>query len=237
MDLNQVNRYWADVFGVTPDALDAPGVTVMPESEPQDSDGLYLLRRNRTLLLLCHPDRLASWRAQAARIDASIVDDHAALTSWVRQPIARMVGPAYIGYSDAASFRPVQQHARLLEPGDDAAYDAFRAQCPPLDWEHGGSEFHPGTLAGSFSNDGQLVALAGYELWGAHLAHIAIVSAPAGRGQGHGCAAVSRLTAHVLDQGLIPQYRTLRANRRSIAIASTLGYAAYADTISIHFAA
>ena len=69
----------------------------------------------------------------------------------------------------------------------------LRAACPVQEWEAGGSEFRPSTMVGAFKGQ-ELAALAGYQLWGDQVAHIAIVTHPAFRGQGYATTAVSTLT-------------------------------------------
>ena len=80
------------------------------------------------------------------------------------------------------------------------------------------------------------MALAGYELWGEHIAHIAVVTHPEHRGQRYGTCVVSLLAETVLTQGLIPQYRTLCANAPSIAIATALGFVAYSENLAVRLA-
>jgi hypothetical protein len=44
---------------------------------------------------------------------------------------------------------------------------------------------------------------------------------------------VSGLTGEVLKRGLVPQYRTLEANKSSMAIARALGFELYATTVAV----
>jgi RimJ/RimL family protein N-acetyltransferase len=70
----------------------------------------------------------------------------------------------------------------------------------------------------------ELAALAGYQLWGEQIAHIAILTHPAFRGQGHATSAVCTLPEMVFERTLVPQYRTLEANAPSLAVATRLGF-------------
>jgi predicted GNAT family acetyltransferase len=56
------------------------------------------------------------------------------------------------------------------------------------------------------------------------------------RGQGYDMRVVRLLVETVLVQGLLSQYRTLRANAPSMAIAAALGFVAYAESIAIQLA-
>jgi RimJ/RimL family protein N-acetyltransferase len=89
-------------------------------------------------------------------------------------------------------------------------------------------------MAGVFKGH-KLAALASYQIWGEQIAHIAIVTHPAFRGQGYATAAVSSLTQTVLGRTLVPQYRTLEGNAPSIAVARRLGFEHYATSLAIRF--
>lgn len=149
----------------------------------------------------------------------------------VLRPFASMViGPAFIGYADSVAAAP--QTARLLTADDTTAVAALQAACRKDEWEHGGSDIGRHPTFGVFV-DGQLAALAGYEIWGGTIAHISVITHPAHRGRGFGAAAVAQLTAHSLAAGLLPQYRTLDANQPSMRIAERLGFKRYATSLAI----
>jgi len=148
-------------------------------------------------------------------------------------PIELVVGPAFVGYTDALAFRPDSASStRILESQDVRAFADLRAACHALEWEHGGCQLGSQPVVGAYAG-GRLVAVAGYELWGNAIAHIAVITHPQYRGQGYGKAVVSRLTAEVLRQGLVPQYQTLETNTASLAIARGLGFERYATTVAV----
>ena len=111
------------------------------------------------------------------------------------------------------------------------ALAGLRAACPALEWEYGGSAA-TATMAGVFEK-GELVAVSGYEIWGDNIAHIAAITHPVFRGRGFGQAAVSRVAAHALSSGLVPQYRTLESNGPSMAVAAALGFVPLATTVAV----
>jgi RimJ/RimL family protein N-acetyltransferase len=145
----------------------------------------------------------------------------------------RAVGPAYVGYADAEQFRPdIRRPARLLTPDDATALAAFASAVGPLAWEHSGLGHAPQPIAGCWEQ-GRLVAAAGYRVWGGTLAHIGVTAHPERRGGGYGRSVVSAIGRHALERGYMLQYRTLRANSPSLAIAAALGFEAYATTLFI----
>jgi RimJ/RimL family protein N-acetyltransferase len=74
--------------------------------------------------------------------------------------------------------------------------------------------------------------LAGYERWLDSIAHISVVTRPR-RGHGHGAAAVALAAEHSTNQVLLPQFRTLKANRPSMRIAEKLGFQQYGFSVYV----
>ncbi len=152
-------------------------------------------------------------------------------------PIAgEVIGPAYLGYADAGALRDDGDGptARILGERDAPALERLRESCPSADWEHGGSSaLDP--KAGSFAGQ-ELAAVAGYEIWGARIAHIAVVTHPRHRGRGHARAAVAVIARHAIESQLVLQYRTLESNAPSRRIADALGFVHLATSLAVRFA-
>jgi RimJ/RimL family protein N-acetyltransferase len=216
--------------------FDRASTHVVPHAGLGDYRGIYLFRWRHGLIISVPPADHAIYLARFAGFAATAFDDVAALTKLIPAAISRVIGPAWIGYADSTTFRPHPRGAaRLLTGADEAAFHMLEVACPQLDWEHGGSVFGSQPLVGQFIGEA-LVALAGYERWGGQIAHIAVVTHPNYRGAGYGTHVVSLLAETVLAQGLLPQYRTLRANTPSMAIAAALGFAGYAENIAVRLA-
>jgi GNAT superfamily N-acetyltransferase len=231
--LAELTGYWAGFFGCPPAALAAGGVQILPHAELDAYRGLYCFRRGDTALVSVPPDELARWHALLAGLDAAALTDAALMAGRLGLAAAQLIGPAALAYADAATLRPLPTAGtRLLTALDEAAHGALRAACPPVEWEHGGSELGLLPLSGRFVRDA-LAALAGYEIWGERIAHIAVITHPAQRGRGYGAEAVSLLAEGVVARGMIAQYRTLNANTPSLRLGASLGFAPYAETLAI----
>jgi GNAT superfamily N-acetyltransferase len=157
------------------------------------------------------------------------------IQTYLNPPYQRIVGPAYIGYGspERLDLRDADRAVKLGSPDHKAIVRLMEA-CTTEEWEHGGSSADAiDRLFGGYSSSGELAALAGYELWGDKIAHIAIVTHPTHRGLGLGRAAVALAARQALDAGLVPQYRTLDANTASMNIATRLGFAEYGHSVYI----
>jgi GNAT superfamily N-acetyltransferase len=147
--------------------------------------------------------------------------------------VDRIIRPAFLGYVDGATFRALAPNtARPLGASDAAHVAELRAACGAVEWEHGGSELGQNPAAGVYMSE-RLVALAGYEVWGGGMAHVSVISHPRYRGKGYAGAVVSTLTATVLAQGLVPQYRTLESNTPSMHVAHRLGFVRYGVSMAV----
>lgn len=231
--LTIAENYWADHLGcaVTDFARKSPFV-IPHGDELADYHGLFALFREAAPVISVPPDELATLASFFDRELAGNATSPERFVSAARKLKGTIIGPAFIGYLDEISFRPVDSDARLLRPDDEAAVDDLIAACPSLDWEHGGSLVGEQPTAGVFI-DHRLVALAGYEIWGGSIAHIAVITTPEFRGHGFGRHVVSAMARHALAAGLVPQYRTLLSNQPSMRIADSLGFESFGTSIAV----
>ena len=234
--LKLVDSYWAQFFGCVPEALRTDTAQIVAHAGLGDYAGCYLMEFGGAPVVSLPVDELESSRAAIEQLHAGTVRKPALSEAIFGERVSARVGPAYVGYTDLKHFRPVSlSTTRGLTDQDEKAVDALREACSVEEWEHGGSEFRPKEMAGFFKGH-ELAALASYQIWGEKIAHIAIVTHPAFRGQGHATAAVSSLTQMVLDRTLVPQYRTLEGNAPSMAVARRLGFVHYATSLALRFA-
>jgi GNAT superfamily N-acetyltransferase len=205
----------------------------VPHAELEHYCGLFCLCRDATTLVSAPPDRVNHWQAQLAPLNRDDLLDPPLMVQVTGVLPEQVIGPALVAYADAATLRPLPTTGtRLLTALDEEAHAALESACDPTAWAHGGSEFALLPLAGRFVRE-QLVALAGYELWGEQIAHIAVITHPAHRGQGYGAEVVSLLAETVIARGMIAQYRTLRANTPSVRLGASLGFVPFAETLAV----
>lgn len=220
--------YWARHLGCEPGSLFATPLRVVAHSiELADYHGVFALFRDSSAIISVPKSREKDLRALLPGEEQYCTP--ADLAAALAPATARTIGPAFIGY---ASKIAVPGHdARPLKASDAPALRRLESSCDPVEWEHGGSAIE-NPCAGVFA-DGQLVALAGYEIWGGEIAHISIVTDPEFRGRGFAQSAVACIASHGIAAGLLPQYRTLESNAASIRIAETLGFLPFARSLAI----
>ncbi|HEY0602028.1 MAG TPA: GNAT family N-acetyltransferase [Herpetosiphonaceae bacterium] len=228
-----VDRYWATFFGCDPAIFAAPETAIVPHAGLGDYHGVFVFRRRETLIISVPPARLERDRMALGAFPATLLDDLPTIQAQIAAPIERVVGPAFVGYADAGTFRPASEvGTRLLTADDRDRFERFRQACAALEWEHGGSELGEQPIAGCFVG-AEIVAASGFELWGERIAHIAVVTHPAHRGRGYGARVVSAIAAVALERGLIAQYRTLMSNAPSMRIGAALGFVPYGESLAL----
>lgn len=229
----RVAAYWAGFFGCTPEQLTAAGTHVVPHAGLEDYAGAYLFRRGEACIVSVPAPLLATVTAQLAGLPAAASFDVARLRHVFGDAIDRIVGPAWQGYTWAGNFRPVAHPgARRLTGDDESALRALAAACGEQDWAHSGIGRPDQVVFGAFLGD-MLVAAGMGEPRGAILLHIGIVTHPDYRGHGYGRGVVSVIAAYGFEVGLVPWYQTLAANSPSIALARSLGFSRYAETLAV----
>lgn len=233
--LKVADEWWARDFACPPDHL-RPGATHVQvhAGELTGDDGIWILAVGTWPVVSLPPAIFPGLREYAQAWSRETIATSGALQAGLGpfRP-TRIVGPAFIGYATRECLgKDTKRRARQLVETDGDAATALRTHCDPEAWDHGGSEFGRVPTFGAFAEEGRLAALAGYETWG-RIAHISIVSGPDRRSQGYGAAAVLAAAEHALQAGLVPQYRTLKANKPSMRLAEGLGFQEYGVSVYV----
>jgi GNAT superfamily N-acetyltransferase len=223
----KVTSHWASHLGCSTEALFAQPLHIVTHgADLAEYDGIFALFRGGAATVSFPPDRVESLRRLLPSppfAPAHFADAFGVLGFTV-------IGPAYIGYAEAV--HPFAHAVCPLSKRDTPAAGALQAACTKTEWDHGGSLVGEHPSSGVFVGS-DLVALAGYEVWGSAIAHISVITHPGFRSRGFGRSAVGHLAGVALAAGLVPQYRTLQSNRASIRIAESLGFIHYASSVAV----
>ena len=234
--IRAIDAYWAASFGCPVEGLRPPRTLVLPHDAHERFHGAYAMAFGAEPIVSVPPGELGELRAALSQWTATTLTAPLTARESFGDRVSDVIGPAWVGYADQRTFRAslVDSRARILDHSDADAVNALRDACTELEWEHGGSALGPDPVAGSFAN-GTLAALAGFETWGDHIAHIAVVAHPRFRAQGHARAAVALVARQALSRGLVLQYRTLESNTPSRRIADSLGFIHRATSLAVRF--
>jgi hypothetical protein len=232
--LRTIDDFWSHDIDCSREELRAERTLVVAHPDQYaDFMGIFILLVGSSPIISLPRELYSSLVMEAQTWPASDVLDGVRLRSLIGERVDRIIGPAFIGYTESEMFRAIEAPmTTVLNKTHTGAVSSLRAACDPVEWEHGERDLGGNTSIGIFAGE-ELVTLAAYDLWGQRIAHISIVTHPQYRQLGYGCAAVSKLTEILLDRNLVPQYRALESNSASLNIAAKLGFARYAMSVTV----
>ncbi|MGH3070106.1 MAG: GNAT family N-acetyltransferase [Streptosporangiaceae bacterium] len=236
---SEVGAWWAERLGLPPAALRSGGIYVVPGSghvgvmalrgaaRPLGygpARALPALRRvisGSPGLLQAQDDFLPGGPlvAVAARVSAALGARAGAV-----------IGPAWYGYTTAASLIPQRSPAvRALSPADLPLLARLHEQTPPAERDESGTTGLP--AFGYFGEDA-LLSVACLGVWH-EMPTLGVLTHPRHRGRGLARLVVTAAAQAGLDRRAVVQYRAWRANTASIAVARRTGFAHYCDGLVI----
>jgi hypothetical protein len=173
--MRKIRAHWRAQLGCDVDALPR-GVTVIVHAAALAAySGPYAVMREDRCVVSAPVwivDRAHD--ALAGRAAADVFDAHAIAVPF-GDAVERVIGPAWIGYADAADVRaPDARDARLLTSDDVAALRALSAAAGETAWQHSGIDFDRAPIFGLFVHD-VLAAACSYERRGERVLHVGVV--------------------------------------------------------------
>ena len=191
------------------------------------------LPTSSSLCISVPPDLVERIQAVVHSYPVESLFGEASIRALLGPRIEQIIGPAYQGYIEWPHFlSTAHPGVRALCPSDQVALRQLADACEVEAWEHAGIAADEPHVFGCFV-DGQLAAVARYRPGWGETAHIGVVTHPAYRGCRYGRAVASAATAQALEAGFIVLYQTLFANTPSVALATGLGYQAYASQLAV----
>ena len=230
--LKCVDAFWAKEQLCSIEDLSSSQARIIPQQNPNRKEYVSLFQRNDFLQIKCSPSLFDIMTNALQTVDRKTIFEARVLQNLIADRIDAIIGPAYIGYADMITEQPKESfNIKHLSLDDYEAFNRFTRELSELDLEHSGlDQSQPIAYC---LREGDIIAAAGYKIWGECIAHIGVATHPAHRGNGIGRAVVRRIAEYAIKEGLVAQYRTLVANQPSIKIAQTLGFEEYARTIYI----
>lgn len=219
-DAREVRSLWLSRFGVDDqDALDRDGVTIGLH-DPAWYWGVQLLQRGDACVVSVPTQEL---RRAVERVRF----DPRALREALGSAVTAVIGPAVITHRSE-----VAKDAARGEPLADAdALARLEAACGDVEVEHASIDLDHPVVLGASDGEG-LAGAVSAEPWGGRIYDVGLLVHPRARGRGVGSALTAACVEAVCARGGITQYRTLRSNKGSMAIAERLGFELFAETLS-----
>jgi GNAT superfamily N-acetyltransferase len=149
------------------------------------------------------------------------------VASCVSIPSLDVRGPAYLGYWPTSSAQPaVRGRAELLDSAGLVALVSLR-DVAPIEWAEAGIGIGPDARVFGVREEGQIVAVTGYERWPHDIAQLQVFCHPGFRRRGLAAEALTAAISDALAAKLLPQYRARDGNVASVALAKRVGFVEY----------
>ena len=230
----RIDQYWSNVFGLSPNFVQKDAVFVVPHAREWKDDFAFVFIRGKTCAISVGETMVKAVRERANSVSIDELLTKSGVSALFAESVDRVVGPAFQGYMEAENFHPFQtEHIRQLSSADNDALQELGKACDPLEWENSRVKISKPNQFGLFIN-GQLTAVANYDMWAPNAASIGVITHPAYRGQGFGKSSVSAAIKHAFDCGHLVIYQTLLDNTHSVQLATSLGFREYSQTMAVH---
>ncbi len=214
---------WEGLAGVP--ASFSPGcidVVVSPASQmcPPGWAGVVILQGSA---IVTAPSPVAAEIIRSATARLSVVEVAVAERLGEVLPVADVLGPAVLAYTDEELFHPASVGASMIgcAPTEDSTLNELTVSAGAADTAESG--LNEITSAAFTVRSGmRIVSAAGYRAWPKHTAHISVLTAPDQRGNGLARLTAGAAVSHALADGLTPQWRA--RTPQSLRVASALGF-------------
>jgi GNAT superfamily N-acetyltransferase len=224
---------WRWITGV-PEAFTHPGVTVETRvAVPLCPPGWVGVVRLRDSALVVAPDGAQRDRLTDLLVGASAAEVVDPVQLAERLPVAELMGPAELGYADAATATLVLSAGVSQSTLDEPAVERLLARVSAADLMESGVGYVTSPMF-VLRDGAQPVAVAGYRIWAGRFAHLSLLTDPDRRGEGFGRKAASAAAAHALGEGLVLQWRARPVDSR--AVGRALGFVEFGTQVSLRLA-
>lgn len=146
--------------------------------------------------------------------------------------IKELLGPAFLSCTSEKDFNRVKtENCRKLNHEDSSMLQRLKHESDKDEIQNSidNSQLEDSVIFGKFLEN-ELVAVSSYAVWDNTIGFPDVFVKDEFRGKGYGKEVVSESTNHVLENDLIPVYRTLEKWDSSVGLAKSLGYRKYATT-------
>src|SRR5688572_24786589 len=105
--MGTIDRYWMSDLGCSRDALYSQQTLIVPHcASLSDYHGIFIFLRDELLLISVPRSLIDVFRRNAEGWSRSAVLQEDRLRALVGYPAEQVIGPAFVGYTNRANFRP-----------------------------------------------------------------------------------------------------------------------------------
>jgi len=192
-----VDRFWADLFGLSVEELHTPGTKAVQHLGLGDYPAVYVLILGRSVVVSSPAEPPAGG-------------------------LVKVLGPSVHSYLDT---RPALVPGGVREASYDEL-EPLRAVCGEDNWQESGFAEEPERCF-VIEQDGKIVAASNLTPWRGEAVDVGVLVDPAAAGRGLGTSVAAKAADLAVRTFGICRYRALEANGPSLRIAEKLGFTSY----------
>jgi RimJ/RimL family protein N-acetyltransferase len=226
--MQRVLSHWAERYGCTIEALQQPGVELMPEPDYAGSGGIHAWHIARHTFVRFDPTLQAGIDALQMALRSPVPSEPGQITATLHASKLRVsrTERGLLSYLFPPDFKPIPVPPaftiRRLEPSDAQTLSDLQAACGADEIEEAEVSVEDEIPFGCFLGHRLATVATGFTLTG--FMDIGVITHPDFRRQGLGEAAVSTLSAWCMERDILPQYRCSQDNVASHKLALRLGF-------------
>jgi GNAT superfamily N-acetyltransferase len=192
-----VDRFWADLFGLSIEELHAPGTKALQHHGLGDYPAVYVLILGRSVIVSSPADPPAG-------------------------ELAKVLGPSVHSYLDT---RPAMAADGVREASYEEL-EPLRAAGGEDNWQESGFAEKPERCF-VIEQNGKIVAASNLTLWRGEAVDVGVLVDPTAAGRGLGTRVAAAAADAAIQTAGICRYRALETNAPSLRIAEKLGFTPY----------
>lgn len=237
--MSELDRFWGKSLGCREEDLNFNESKIVIRTEETDynkdrtEEEIDIFQRNGNRIVSCSTeveDKLRKHESELLEVDITEKK-----IENIGLKVSQLLGPAFLSFTTKRSFdRAESSNCRELKRPDAEDLEKLKQESDKEEIENsiGESKIGNQPLFGKF-NDNELVAVSSYEVWDQVIGFPDVFVKKGFRGNGYGKQVVSASTEAIIENDLIPVYRTLEKWSSSVGLAKSLGYTKYATTYLI----
>lgn len=236
---DDLDHFWAKSLGGREEDLNFNESKIVVRQEKtdynqnRDEGEIDIFQQNNRRIISCSAeieDKLRKHEAELLEVDITEKS-----IENIGLKVSELLGPAFLSFTTKRSFdRAESSNCGELTQEDAEDLEKLKQESDKEEIENsiGESKIGNQPLFGKF-NDEELVAVSSYAVWDQVIGFPDVFVKKEFRGNGYGKQVVSASTEAIIENDLIPVYRTLEKWSSSVGLAKSLGYTKYATTYLI----
>lgn len=232
----ELERFWAKSLGCREEDLNFNESKIVVRTEETDynkdrtEEEIDIFQRNGHKIVSCSTEIEDKLRKhESDLLEADITEKN---IENIGLKVSELLGPAFLSFTTKRDFDKAESsNCRELTQEDAKELEKLKQESDEEEIENsiGDAEIGDSPVFGKFVGE-DVVAVSSYAVWNGTVGFPDVFVKDEFRGRGYGKQVVSKSTEDILENDLIPVYRTLEKWSSSVGLAKSLGYTRYATT-------